>query len=207
MRIVWGRVDDRLDLGIGQHRLVARGWTAAVFFREFVALYLGACVTAYNVELARALDGVGQNARPPSDPDAAHAERIGAHDDFNPLRSNRQPPWRCSIRSYQESGFGKDWMDCAPACRGHQAAFLGPATPFGISRSRSAGRRGNRNLRRPIVALDHSWISPSTIWMAGELAGFWCHIKGESIENAWIRPIEHVVVFAGSGAQERWKDA
>src|SRR5207237_9480832 len=91
---------------------------------------------------------------------------------------------------------GRGWMDCAPACRGHQAAFLGPATPFGISRSRSAGRRGNRNLRRPIVALDHSWISPSTIWMAGELAGFWCHIKGESIENAWIRPIEHVVVFA-----------
>jgi hypothetical protein len=38
-------------------------------------------------------------------------------------------------------------------------------------------------------------------------AGFCGHTKGESIENAWIRPIEHVVVFAGSGVQERWKDA
>src|SRR5207244_6391368 len=31
---------------------------------------------------------------------------------------------------------GRGWMDCAPACRGHQAAFLGPATPFGISQLR-----------------------------------------------------------------------
>jgi len=61
MHIVRRRVDDRLDLAIGQHRLVACGRPAAVFCCEPISLFLGAGVAAENRKLARALDGVGQN--------------------------------------------------------------------------------------------------------------------------------------------------
>ena len=64
---------------IGQHRLVARGRPAAIFCREASALVLRAGVAAADLELARALDGVGQNVRPPSHPDASHAQRTAPH--------------------------------------------------------------------------------------------------------------------------------
>jgi hypothetical protein len=83
MRIVRRRVDDGLDLGIGQDSLVARGRPAAVFCREVLAFFLGAGVAAQNLELARALDGIGQNIGPPSHPDAGHAQRTSTHD-FRP---------------------------------------------------------------------------------------------------------------------------
>ena len=73
MHIVRRCVDDSLDLGIGQHRLVARGWPAAIFCRELFALFLGAGVAADDLELARTLDGIGQNIGPPSHADAAYA--------------------------------------------------------------------------------------------------------------------------------------
>src|SRR5258705_7046448 len=83
MHIVRRRVDDRLDLAIGQHHLVACGRPAAVFCCELISLFLGAGVAAENRKLARALDGVGQNIRPPSNPDAGHAQRTSTHD-FRP---------------------------------------------------------------------------------------------------------------------------
>jgi hypothetical protein len=73
MHIVRRGVDDRLDLAIGQYRLVARGRPATIFRCEFVALLLGAGVATENLELARALDGIGQNIGPPSNPDAGYA--------------------------------------------------------------------------------------------------------------------------------------
>ena len=86
MHIVRRRVDDRLDLGIGQQRLVARGRPAAVFCREVFAFFLGPGVAAADLELARALDGIRQNVGPPSHPDTSHAERIGTHH-FAPPRA------------------------------------------------------------------------------------------------------------------------
>jgi hypothetical protein len=73
MHIVRRRVDDRLDRGIGQNSFIALGRPAAVFGGEIFAFLLGAGVAADNLELARALDGVGENIGPPSDPDAGYA--------------------------------------------------------------------------------------------------------------------------------------
>jgi len=83
-------------LGIGQHRLVARDWPAAIFRRKRLAFFLGAGEAADNLKLARALDGVGQNVGPPSHPDTSHAERIGAHHfalpkDFTHLKTLHSP--------------------------------------------------------------------------------------------------------------------
>src|SRR6266481_3586450 len=87
MRVVRRRVDDRLDPGIGKDRLVACGRPAAIFFREVFAFVLGAGVAAHDLELARALDGIGQDIRPPSHSDAGHAQRTGTHDFSTPAAS------------------------------------------------------------------------------------------------------------------------
>src|SRR5204863_3597905 len=51
-----------------------------IFFCEFFAFFLGAGVAGENLELARTLDGVGESIRPPSHPDAGHAQRTGTHE-------------------------------------------------------------------------------------------------------------------------------
>ena len=89
MHVVRRRVDDRLDLGIGQDRLVARGRPAAVFRREAFALVLRAGVAAADLELAGALDGVGQHVRPPAHADAGDAQRFGTHRLCPPATSTR----------------------------------------------------------------------------------------------------------------------
>ena len=70
MRVVGRGVDDRLDRIVLEDLIVARRRPAAVFCREGAALVFGAGEAGDDLDLGRALGGVGQHVRPP-----AHAQR------------------------------------------------------------------------------------------------------------------------------------
>ena len=79
MHVVRRRVDDRLDDAVVQDRVVARRGVAGIFFRECLALLLGARIAGDDLELSRALDGVGEHIRPPAHPDTRHSQRFISH--------------------------------------------------------------------------------------------------------------------------------
>jgi hypothetical protein len=65
-------VDDGLDRGIGEDRLIARRRPATVLRGECRALVRRAGVAGRDLELAGTPDGVGQHVRPPPHADASY---------------------------------------------------------------------------------------------------------------------------------------